>query len=342
MSNKRTLRLTLILAVLLFISSLYHLPYYVSKPGMAKELAPIIKVEGGHEIEGSLMLTTIRMGRANIYSYLMAQFSDYQHIYTLEEIRGENETDADYTSRQLHMMDHSKMNAIEVAYKKAGLPIEYKYKGIFVLQVIPDMPAEGKLEVGNRIVEIDGNNFNSSTEFINYVSSKDAGETITLTVDKNGHTEKLELALQEFSDNSGRAGIGISLIDDKELVVDPKVEVKTDEIGGPSAGLMFSLEIYNQLIKEDLTKGYHIAGTGTISPDGNVGRIGGIEQKIVAADKAGADFFLAPSEEGGQDSNYEVAVQTAADINTTMKIIPVDHFDDAIFFFENLKQKQAD
>lgn len=74
--------------------------------------------------------------------------------------------------------------------------------------------------------------------------------------------------------------------------MDPTVKVKTDEIGGPSAGLMFSLEIYNQLTSEDLTKGYQIAGTGTIDEKGAVGPIGGIEQKIVAADKAGAEIFL--------------------------------------------------
>ena len=81
----------------------------------------------------------------------------------------------------------------------------------------------------------------------------------------------------------------------------PKVTVKTDEIGGPSAGFMFSLEIYNQLTEEDLTKGYQIAGTGTIDADGTVGPIGGIEQKIVAADKAGAEFFFAPNEKGSKE-----------------------------------------
>ena len=63
---------------LLLLISFYQLPYYVSKPGMAKELDPIVKVEDGYTSEGSFMLTTIRMGRANIYSYLTAKFSEYQ------------------------------------------------------------------------------------------------------------------------------------------------------------------------------------------------------------------------------------------------------------------------
>ncbi|HJV30720.1 MAG TPA: S16 family serine protease, partial [Bacillales bacterium] len=114
---------------------------------------------------------------------------------------------------------------------------------------------------------------------------------------------------------------------------------KTDEIGGPSAGFMFSLEIYNQLTKEDLTKGYQIAGTGTIASDGKVGPIGGIEQKIIAADKAGAEIFFAPNEEGSKHSNYRDALKTAKDIGTKMKIVPIDTFDDAIKYLNTLHNK---
>jgi len=334
-------RLTLIVAILLFASSFYYLPFYVSKPGMAKELEPIIEVDGGYEEVGSFMLTTIRMGRANIYSYLLAHLSDYQEIHPVEEIRGENETDEEYTMRQLQMMDSSKTNAIEVAYKHAGLPIDYTYKGVYVLQVVPGMPAEGKLTAGDRVVEVDGKRFNSSTEFIEYVGVKQAGDEVTLTVDKNGKESELVLALKKFDESSEKVGIGISLVDDKEIEVDPEVEVETDEIGGPSAGLMFSLEIYNQLVETDLTKGYEIAGTGTISPDGTVGRIGGIEKKVVAADKAGAEIFLAPNEEGAEDSNFKAAVQAAEDIDTRMKIIPIDTFEDAVSYLENLTPKTS-
>jgi Lon-like protease len=334
-------RLTLLIAILLFASSFYYLPFYVSKPGMAKELEPIIEVDGGYEEEGSFMLTTIRMGRANIYSYLLAHLSDYQEIHPVEEIRGENETDEEYTMRQLHMMDSSKTSAIEVAYKKAGYPIDYDYKGVYVLQVIPGMPAEGQLTPGDRIIEVDGQRFSSSAEFIEYVGKKQAGDEVTLTVDKKGEESKVVLGIKQFDELSERAGIGISLVDDKEVKVTPKVEVETDEIGGPSAGLMFSLEIYNQLIETDLTKGYEIAGTGTISPDGTVGRIGGIEKKVVAADKAGADLFFAPNEEGAKDSNYQAAIQTAEDIDTSMRIVPIDTFEDAVDYLENLTPKTS-
>ncbi|MDQ1146822.1 PDZ domain-containing protein [Bacillus sp. SORGH_AS 510] len=329
----------LLFTLLLIFGMYYSLPYYVSKPGMAKELGPIISVEDGYKDEGNFMLTTVRMGRANIYSYLEAKLMKYEELYPLDMVLYKKETEEEYNVRQLHLMAESKLNAIEVAYHKAGVPVHYKYKGIYVVQVIPGMPAEGKIKAGDRIFKVDGHEFPSSEKFIEYVGTKKAGDQVTLTFSRNKVANTVTLNVKQFKDDPSKVGIGISLVDDKEIHVDPKVKVKTDEIGGPSAGLMFSLEIYNQLTEEDLTKGYQIAGTGTISEDGIVGPIGGIEQKIVAADKAGAEIFLAPNENGVKNSNYRAAVKTARDINTKMKIIPIDTFDDAVTYLKQLKQK---
>lgn len=339
--HKAPRRLIIIMAILLAVS-FFSLPYYVSKPGMAKELDPIIEVEGGYEGKGNFMLTTVRMGRANIYSYAMAKLSKYQKIYPLEEVRSDEETDEEYNVRQLHLMDASKLAAIEIAYKKAGKPIQYEYTGVYVLNVIPQMPAEGKLKPGDRIFKVDDYEFASSKEFLDYVGGKKAGDAIILTYERNHEIHDTELMIDYFkdADYKGRAGVGIGLVDDKQILVEPQVSVNTEEIGGPSAGFMFSLEIYNQLTKSDLTKGYEIAGTGTISPDGTVGRIGGIEQKIIAADKADVDIFLAPNENGKKDSNYNAAVETAEDIGTDMKIVPVNTFNDAVDYLNKLEAKK--
>lgn len=317
----------------------FSLPYYVSKPGIAKELAPIIQVADGTEGKGSFMLTTVRMGRANIYSYVEAKLFDYVELYPVEAILHETETQDEYNARQLHMMAGSKLNAIEVAYKKAGYPVEYKYKGVYVVQIVPDMPAEGKLQSGDRITKVDGQEFPSSENFIEYVGKKKKGDQVVLTFERKDNTETVKVTVEPFKNDPEKIGIGISLVDDKDIIVNPKVTVKTDEIGGPSAGLMFSLEIYDQLMEEDLTKGYKIAGTGTIDTKGSVGPIGGIDQKIVAADKAGAEIFFAPNEKGIKDSNYNLAVKTAREINSKMKIVPVDVIDDAIIYLEKLPMK---
>lgn len=327
-------------AVVLVASSFYTLPYYVSKPGMAKELEPIIEVENGYNEAGTFMLTTVRMGKANIYSYLIAKASKYQEIYPEDIIKGKDETDEEYSTRQLHLMESSKLNAIEVAYKKAGIPVDFHYKGVYVLNVFPNMPAEGKLLPGDRITQIDSNIFSSTDSFIEYVNKKNVGDEISLKIERNDSTKVVNLEVSAYPDYPSKKGVGIELVEDKEILVKPHVEVNTEEIGGPSAGLMFSLEIYNQLTKIDLTKGYDIAGTGTIAANGVVGPIGGIEQKIVAADKVGAEIFFAPNENGAKDSNYNDALKTAKDIKTKMKIVPVDTFDDAIAYLEKLNHKK--
>jgi Lon-like protease len=330
---------SIVIALLMIAGIFYSLPYYVSKPGIAKELAPIIQVEDRKAGKGSFMLTTVRMGRANIYSYAEAKLFDYVELYPVDAILHETETQDEYNARQLHMMAGSKLSAIEVAYKKAGYPVEYEYKGVYVVQVVPDMPAEGKLLPGDRIIEIDGQGFPSSERFIEFVGGKKAGNQVELTIIRNNKSKKVKVTLQAFKEDAKKVGIGISLVDDKEIIVSPKVIVKTDEIGGPSAGLMFALEIYDQLMDEDFTKGYKIAGTGTIDSKGAVGPIGGIDQKIVAADKEGAEIFFAPNEKGISDSNYNIAVKTANDIDSKMKIVPVDKIDDAIKYLQKLPMK---
>lgn len=339
--HKKHLKIPYVLAALLIVASMFYtLPYYISKPGLAKELEPIITVDGGHKEQGSFMLTTVRMGKANIYTYLMAKFSKYQEIYPIEDILRKGESEHDYNTKQLHLMESSKTYAIEAAYKKAGIPIEYRYKGVYVMSIVPGMPAEGKLETGDRLMSVDGKNLKSMDELLSRLAAKKAGESVELAYIRDGKKHHAKLTLKPFKEFPGKAGIGIEPVDDRELIVSPKVKVKTDEIGGPSAGLMFALEIYNQLTKEDLTKGYQIAGTGTLS-SGIVGPIGGIEQKIVAADKAGAEYFFAPNEKGAKDSNYRAAVKTAKDIGTEMVIVPVDTFDEAVAYLEKLKPKKG-
>jgi PDZ domain-containing protein len=339
MRKKISWGLFIVLVFLLIGGMFYSLPYYISKPGMAKELAPIITVENGYKEKGNFMLTTVRMGRANIYTYVEAKLTKYDELYPLDTILGKEETEEEYNAEQLYLMAGSKLNAIEVAYRKANLPVDYKYKGIYVVHVVPGMPAEGKLQAGDRIFKIDGKEFASSEKFIEYVGEKKAGDQVSLTYSRNKKTKTVTIPVQPFKKEPSKVGIGISLVDDKEIMVDPKVTVQTDEIGGPSAGFMFSLEIYNQLTKEDITKGYQIAGTGTIDPKGIVGPIGGIEQKIIAADKAGAEIFLAPNEKGIKDSNYKAALKTARDIHTKMKIVPVDTFDEAVSYLHKLPSK---
>ncbi len=335
--NKQTV-LTYGLLVLIIAAAFIPLPYYVTKPGGAHELDPIVHVEEGDENDtGTLMLTTIRMGPATIYSYAWAYLREYEEILPKEQVRYPHESDDEYNVRQFHLMDTSQQNAITVAFDEAGKSYDWTYNGIYVLGIFPGMPAEDVLEAGDRITAIDGRKIKASAELTDYIQSKKAGEKVTIAYSRNKKQFEESIQVQSFAELDGKTGLGISLADDRTLKSDPKVTLEAEEIGGPSAGLMFTLEIYDQLMEEDVAAGLKVAGTGTMAADGTVGRIGGIAQKVVAADRAGADYFFAPDDQvqKGAVSNYEEAKQAADDIGTDMVIIPVKTFSDAVAYLQN-------
>lgn len=327
----------LFLLVFAFIA-FYPLPYYITSPGDARELDPIISVQDGDEDEGVFMLTTVSVGTANIPQYIWAKMSDYREVIPAEEIRGEDETDEEYNQRQLQMMEDSQHAATIVAYQEAGKKVDIKYHGVYVTGIMSGMPAEDKLKVGDKIVAVDSNPVMETQKLLDVLAPKKAGDQVDLTILRGDKKMDISFNIEQFpkkyiQDEGPKAGLGItSPVADVSIETDPKVKIDTSQIGGPSAGLMFTLEILDQLRDDDLTHGKRIAGTGTMDLQKNVGPIGGIQQKIVAADEAGAEIFFAPVE----GNNYKDAVKAQKDIGSKMKIVPVKTLDDALNYLEKL------
>ncbi|MFQ3545858.1 SepM family pheromone-processing serine protease [Halobacillus rhizosphaerae] len=338
MKGNRGIVITGIIAILIvaFLGA-YRLPYYVYKPGSADALNPIVEVADGYKSKGDMHLVTVRGGRATPIQWIIAKIRPYHEIYPLDQIRPKGISEDEYFQAQLQMMESSQEAAKVVAYKAADKKVDINYDGVFVVQTLKGMPAEKKLKTGDQITKIDGKKIKESSDLIDYVDGLKEGDEVSLTIKRKDDILTKDVKLAPFPSDPDRVGVGISLVTDRSVDVDPEVKVKSGEIGGPSAGLMFSLEMYDQLTKADLTKGYQICGTGEISYDGKVGRIGGIDKKVVAADKAGCKIFFAPNEEGAKDSNYQVAKKTAKDIGTDMKVVPVDTFEDALNYLKKLK-----
>lgn len=330
-----------ILFAVLIAVNFIQLPYYFSVPGDAQVLTDVIEVEDGYGYEGSFALTTIRMGQANTVNYLWSLLSDRRELMHEDEVRPPGESDDMYHHRQMMLMTSSQEQAILVAYEAAGLEAEFEEYGVMVTSIIPGMDAEGKLEPGDLIVSINGEEIREIGSMFEELEDSDRGDVVTVGYEREGEPGEAEIEMQEFPEDLGAeedaAGLGISNpVTDRELLRDPDVEIETDQIGGPSAGLMFSLEIYNQLTEEDITNGLKIAGTGSISEDGNVGRIGGVKQKVYASDEDGVDVFFVPVEDGADDSNYTIARETADDIGTDMDVVPVGTFQEALDYLYSL------
>lgn len=325
-----------------------RLPYYLEVPGSIFSLDEMVEVD--HQLTdnpGDFYITTVGIRQTTPIS-LLTSFLPYRDLVSEADLFGESDDFEAYDKIQEYHMKSSINNAIKVAFDAADRDYTFDYQGVYVLQVLEESSFYEDLKIGDTVKSVDNHSFQSSEEFITYIGNKDIGDEVVLTIERDQEAFELSGALVEL--DSGVAGIGIGLVDNTALVTEPSVKVHSANIGGPSAGLMFSLEIYTKLITEDIRGSLDIAGTGTIDVHGKVGRIGGVEKKVVAADQAGVDYFFAPDDEvdaelkkrrPGIQSNYQAAVATAEKINTPMKIIPVQTIYDAIDFLERLEQLEA-
>lgn len=326
----------LVLVTLISVGSWIELPYFYQTPGSAIELAPIVSVAGGyHEEKGALMMTTVSLNRTNVWEYLYANVNPQMELLEVKQVKAHNETDEQYFQRQKVNMVRSQQKAIKVAFEKAHIPIQIKEEGAMVQFFIAGMTAEKVLEPGDTIIAVDQQPIYTSEALTKTLNAKKAGEKANLTVMRDTKTLELDIELVLFPEQyqttgEKRAGIGI-LSPETKLTITPSKEVtfSTEDIGGPSAGLMFTLELINQLTEQDITNGRRIAGTGTMELDGSVGPIGGAKHKVIAADRAGAQVFFAP-DDGTPTSNYQEALKSATDKGLKIEVVPITSIQDAL------------
>lgn len=324
--------------------------FYIEEPGKAMDVEPMIEIESSEEeVDGSYMLTTVMLKRATLLGLVTNIFDPFQDVYTSDELLGDVEDYDMYLELQDIMMESSKQTAVEAAYNVAGHPVERDYLGVYVVNVIEESSFSDDLQTGDVLTQVNGENFENVEEFMDFVNTLEVGEDVTIHYVRGGQEYETqgELILLE---ETGLPGIGVSITDYSTIDVEPEVEINAGQIGGPSAGFMFALHIYSELENPGLPQGQKIAGTGTINSEGEIGRIGGIHKKVVAAEEEGVKIFFAPDDEVTPEmkeydpeikSNYEEAWETAELIDAELEVVPVNHLTDAIEFLESQTIAQA-
>lgn len=331
--HKKLIAFILFLGFIIALSYI-PLPYYIYSPGSAEPLNPVVRVADATESEGDLHLVTVRGGQATPISLLLANFMKYQDIHHMDDLFPDGYDRQDYLSAQLQLMESSQEAAIVVAYQAAGEQIDINYEGVYVVSVLKGMPAEAVLQTADKIIEIEGTTISDADHLVETVDQYSVGDELTFLVEREAERFETTIELVTFPDEPEKHGIGIQLVTNREIAFERTIEFASGDIGGPSAGLVMALEIYDQLIEADLTKGLKIAGTGEIDYNGDVYRIGGVDKKVVAADREGCDIFFVPNEGGRAGSNYELAKATAEDIGTDMEIVPIDNFQEALEYLQ--------
>lgn len=317
-------------------------------PGSALELDEIVEVSDGYTQTGDFMLTTVSMMSGTISYYLYSFIDPYMETIPKEYVLNENEKQEDYSKRQEKVMKQSQDDAIIAAFKFLDYPIEINEKGIMVMGFTPGAPSEDILEVGDLITAVDDKQVRKVDDLLEYFKNKKANDLVEVEFTRNNKKFKEEIPLVNFSEQyedetipKDKVGIGIYPFNEREVIPSKTVIFHTEEIGGPSAGLMFTLEIIDQLIPEDLTKGYKIAGTGTIDVNGVVGQIGGAGLKVKAASESGAEIFFVPKDITEDDINQKEAEATNIDLGNPLKIVPVADLNEVIEYLNSLQQKTS-
>ncbi|HEX2903291.1 MAG TPA: PDZ domain-containing protein [Jatrophihabitans sp.] len=182
----------------------------------------------------------------------------------------------------------SQDNATAAAACELGYP-----KGFGIFTVAADSPNKDVLKAGDKFVSVAGTSVTDSTTLQKVLASKKPGDTVPVTVVRAGHTQTVQATLGQPAAGGSTPRLGVAV--GTGCLLPFQVTLSLSGVGGPSAGLMFSLGIIDKISSHDLTHGRFIAGTGTIDPNGQVGQIGGIALKMIAARRAGATVFLAPA-----------------------------------------------
>jgi PDZ domain-containing protein len=302
--------------------------FYAYLPGPVRNVEQLVDVSGRHTYssEGDLYLTTVNVDLSVTFAeWVKDSFDKTAAVVKREQVTGGGSF-SDLEKEELKAMDESKQHAQEVALSALGISSPTA-DGSRIQQFLDNANAAKDLKVGDVITKIDGTPVKTSCEVGSVIAGHQPGDTVAVTVrrGKVQRTYEIQTIADPLDPTAAIIGVGLH---DIHYRFDPgmKVKFKTGRIAGPSAGLMFTLGLYDQLTPDDLTHGKKIAGTGTISCNGRVGPIGGIEQKIAGAEAAGAEIFLSPQ------ANYDAAKAVAGDI----QVVPISTFDDALKFLQAL------
>jgi Lon-like protease len=304
-------------------------PYVVLGPGPTVDTLgtndnkEVIQVKGASTSKsaGQLRLTTVGVrSDTDLLSAIWAWFDDQRAVVPRELVYPPGESDQQVEERNAEDFKQSQSSAETAALRALGYPVR-----VTVSKVVAGGPSDGVLKAGDVVTAVDGQQVTSATRLTDLIRAKPGGTTLEIGYQR-GSTASTTKITSKVAKDGDPPRIGVEINQRQPHPFELKIDL--DEIGGPSAGLMFALGIVDKLKPEDLTGGKIIAGTGTIDDEGRVGQIGGIGQKLVGAKDAGATVFLTPSEN---------CAEALANAVPGLPLIKITTLDDALGALKTLR-----
>jgi Lon-like protease len=317
----------LVVAVLVgaaLVAQHIELDYYVLTPGVAQPVGPLVTVPSGraHPVKGEVLLTDVYLTQVSALSYLFDKLRSDAQILPAATVLGSATPPTQLVTQGYLEMAQSQSAAKAAALDRLGYRVAEKAAGAIVFAVVPGSPASKGLRVGQIVTAVDGAPTLNACTMSQALARHEAGQTVTLTVERStvtphaavvpGPTRSERVTLARWpasiarprstpacpgSTEPSRGYLGLETVTEVDFTYPFRVSIRTTSIGGPSAGLAMTLGIIDTLSGGHLTGGRTVAATGTIAATGSVGDVGGVPQKTVAVERAGATVFFVPADQ---------------------------------------------
>jgi PDZ domain-containing protein len=297
-------------------------PYFLITPGGTYDIGSRLHVPDEYRKPmGHMAFTAVYEQEASWGEIAHARVAGDSEIVPAVAIRPPGTTQQQLNETNKRLIDESKPVAAVVGLRAAGYSVDITGQGAHVERVVDGMPAQGVLQAGDVIVAVDGQPIDTTNALIQAITRHAVGEQIMLRVHRGDADQDVTLTTASSPTDRSRSVIGVTV---STYLFDVRmpfpVEIDSDNVGGPSAGFMFALGILDAVTEGDLTRGYYVAGTGTIGPDGAVGAVGGAAEKALAAEEDGAQVFLVPKDDSEEARRWV----------RKLEIVPIERFEDAV------------
>lgn len=295
---------------------------FVFVPDTAKPLGERVVVEDARPVDdGRVYYVNVFVRRLTTLERLLPFTRPEGSTVVPEETllpHGISEAERDRRVRE--EMERSEKVAALVALRELGYEVEARPLGVLVTGVLADTPAAEELAAGDVVVGVDGRGVLTPSELQAAIGGREPGDEVRLTVRRAGKERDVTLRTIARPRDPSRPFVGITIDQAADIELPLDVDIDLGQVGGPSAGLPFALEIV-RLLGEEVTRGCRIAATGELALDGSVIRVGGIAQKTVGARRAAVDAFLVPAGENAQEARRHA---------DGLRVIPVESFRQAL------------
>ena len=319
-----------IVGLLIAAGLLIKVDYVTLVPGSARDTEPLVVVAGTDDFpsDGEILYTTVRVRQEpNVFEYILAKFDDDAEILPAQQVLGDLSPEEN-REVNLQLMSDSKAIAIAVALEQLGYDT-ITSDGVVVADVVPGTAADGILELGDTVLSVNGDPVPTALDLIAVLRTHSPGSTLTFEIQRweTNVIEEIDVVMGAREDDESAAFLGIGPQDRVSLLGELPLDVEIDSgsVGGPSAGLAFTLAILDQLTPGELTGDNDVAVTGTIAFDGRVGPVGGVVQKTAAVRELGLRYFIVPASLG-----EETLTAMRARAGDDLEIIPVDTLEEAL------------